>query len=577
MGDLIGPSSALPARIGGVSASTGLPDNFADVTSAGQLLVKDGADGPVAPGTVASFSMLIGGQYSATLPTLTNTQQSAIQIDSSGRILLSPNSPVPTGVADESAFTYGTTVQQVSGGVYQDTSPTLTAGQQGAIRLTQYRGQHVNVRTSGGTELDYNFGAADASTLRVAALLGNASGIADFNAGTTTAQTQRVAANTYDGAGNAITSDNNGNANNQILHVATPDTTVASTALGALNATIQVAMNGLPSVGFQILTGTLIGTLTPECSIDGGTTWVQCNFYNPTSQSAANTHTFSAANATTVLSILPIGGSSHARVIVTAYTSGTANAIMRASAVTGPVVNTSISLPTTASKFSFGRLVTAAATQVPVEETTYTEQITNGQRSLASSNAGDIAGGTGARAVLITYYDQTGAGPFTESVSMNGTATANTVGTNICYIESLKVTSVGSAGSNQGTITLFTAINKGGTTIGTIAVGDTQTFWAHHYVPLGKTSYISGFSIGNNATSAGDGGLFVLKAATPTVANSQELQVSDFVTIAGGQNTDTRIYNSPIQVVGPARVRAYVTPYATSSTTQYASFDFIDN
>jgi len=52
---------------------------------------KDQADGPVTPGTVASFSQLAGGQYNTTLPTLTNTQQSAVQLDSNGRVLTTTN------------------------------------------------------------------------------------------------------------------------------------------------------------------------------------------------------------------------------------------------------------------------------------------------------------------------------------------------------------------------------------------------------------------------------------------------------------------------------------------------------
>lgn len=59
----------------------------------------------------------------------------------------------PVGTADKSTFTYGTSLEQTVGGVYQDTAPTLTAGQAGAVRLTQYRGQHTNLRTAGGVEL----------------------------------------------------------------------------------------------------------------------------------------------------------------------------------------------------------------------------------------------------------------------------------------------------------------------------------------------------------------------------------------------------------------------------------------
>lgn len=50
---------------------------------------SDAADGPVAPGTAASKSMLHGAQYKLTLPTLTDGQQAALQADSSGRLLVS--------------------------------------------------------------------------------------------------------------------------------------------------------------------------------------------------------------------------------------------------------------------------------------------------------------------------------------------------------------------------------------------------------------------------------------------------------------------------------------------------------
>jgi hypothetical protein len=58
------------------------------------------------------------------------------------------------GVDDKTAFTYGTSLEQPVGGVYQDTSPTLTAGTTGAVRLTQYRAFHVNLRDSSGVEVD---------------------------------------------------------------------------------------------------------------------------------------------------------------------------------------------------------------------------------------------------------------------------------------------------------------------------------------------------------------------------------------------------------------------------------------
>lgn len=57
------------------------------------------------------------------------------------------------GVADESIFTFGTSLEQPIGGVYQDTNPTLSLGETGAVRLTEYRAFHVNLRDSSGIEI----------------------------------------------------------------------------------------------------------------------------------------------------------------------------------------------------------------------------------------------------------------------------------------------------------------------------------------------------------------------------------------------------------------------------------------
>lgn len=77
----LSPNSPLPA-------GTNLLGSINQGTS--PWITKDQADGPVAPGTAASFSELIGGQFNTALPTLANTQQAAIQLDSSGRIIIRP-------------------------------------------------------------------------------------------------------------------------------------------------------------------------------------------------------------------------------------------------------------------------------------------------------------------------------------------------------------------------------------------------------------------------------------------------------------------------------------------------------
>ena len=57
------------------------------------------------------------------------------------------------GAPDTSPFIYGTTLEQTVGGVYQDTNPALSSGEQGAVRLTEYRAFHTNLRDSSGDEL----------------------------------------------------------------------------------------------------------------------------------------------------------------------------------------------------------------------------------------------------------------------------------------------------------------------------------------------------------------------------------------------------------------------------------------
>lgn len=121
------------------------------VQSTSPWITKDQSDGPVTPGTVASFSQLMGGQYNTVLPTLTNGQQAALQVDSSGRLVISVGSSVTV--------------------------------------------------TNFPAVVDTNYGTVGASTIRTASQLGNATGAADFNAGATGAQTLRVIAN--QGAANA--------------------------------------------------------------------------------------------------------------------------------------------------------------------------------------------------------------------------------------------------------------------------------------------------------------------------------------------------------------------------------------
>ena len=221
----------------------------------------------------------------------------------------------------------------------------------------------------------------------------------------------------------------------------------------------------------------------------------------------------------------------------------------------------------------------SANVAVPVRYTTYTEQTTNGQRSLISSSANDSSAGTGARQVRITYLDQTGAGPFTETVTLNGTTAVNTVNTNICFIERMDVVSVGSGGFNAGTISLYTGTGATGTVIGTIGLGavvsgqgDNQTFWAHHYVPTGTS--VTGYAVyvGIIAAAGGGSSVTVIRARNPTVATSPFVVVSDFLNAAQG-NSAARQYAASISLPGPLILVAVTTP-ANNNSTATCSFDW---
>jgi len=415
------------------------------------------------------------------------------------------------------------------------------------------------------------------------------------------------------------------------------DTVGTTAALNALNATASIVAQGLPGVGVQIAAGTLIGTVIPEISLDGGTTWVATFFYDPTTSNIAASVVFASANGATTKAILTVGGTSNVRVRVSAYTSGSANATLRATVQASPFpsINTTSGLPTsdvhvidsngvsittldgnspvgtgglmiegfdtTNSKAhrlavdSLGRVITApqgsnvtngivfgdvtlaaAGVQARVERTTYTEPTAQAQRSISSSSASDTLAGTGAQKVEIIYYDNTGAGPFTEMVNLNGTTAVPTTNTNIRFIESIEVTQVGSGGVNAGTITLFVNNAGGGGTIGTIGVGDRQTFWAHHYTPTGKTTNITSLSANNNSTAIGNGGVFVIRALAIGVTGAPEEQVSDFIRLFGQSSNITRSYGTPIQITGPARITIFVTPDSNVSIVQRAGFDFFD-
>lgn len=111
----------------------------------------------------------------------------------------------------------------------------------------------------------------------------------------------------------------------------------ATGALGALNAAVSATIPGEMSTGMQLAAGTLIGTLTPQYTYDGGTTWNPTYFSDPGTGTLAATLVFGANNTATSRIIVAPAGAGQVRVTVSSYTSGTANITLRASTVQCPV------------------------------------------------------------------------------------------------------------------------------------------------------------------------------------------------------------------------------------------------
>ena len=148
----------------------------------------------------------------------------------------------------------------------------------------------------------------------------------------------------------------------------TPVTT-ATGALGALNAAVTIVLAGQTSVGFQLAAGTLIGTIVPEISLDGGATY-NTAYFDDVNSALTQSIVFTVANTAQTRTIVCMGGATHARVRVTVFTSGTATLTFNASQITDP---TRISVPSDGFKKTyFATVIGLAVALLPTDVFTIT-------------------------------------------------------------------------------------------------------------------------------------------------------------------------------------------------------------
>ena len=229
------------------------------------------------------------------------------------------------------------------------TSALMIAGSDGT------NSRYININASGQLIITGS-GSTGTPATGILTIQGNASGVAVPISGTVTAN--QGTANTLANAWSTkITDATNGPAAvkaastaavatdpalvvavspNNIVSSLSGDVTTTG-ALGVLNAAVQVVTAGLNTAGFQLAAGTLIGTILPEVSFDGGTTWTATYFDTPTG-GKVSTIVFASSNTATAATIIGVGGSGLSRVRVSAYTSGTANITVRATTRHDPSV-----------------------------------------------------------------------------------------------------------------------------------------------------------------------------------------------------------------------------------------------
>jgi hypothetical protein len=131
----------------------------------------------------------------------------------------------------------------------------------------------------------------------------------------------------------------------------------APAALGAANATASVSLDNAISAACFIAAGTLTGTVVPEISIDGGTTWIASYFEKPDTGQVVPSVALTNPNAATSLIVYGAPGATDLRVRVSAYTTGTATATLRATQVAAPRMMFSVNASNLTAAFNNGQIV----------------------------------------------------------------------------------------------------------------------------------------------------------------------------------------------------------------------------
>lgn len=179
-------------------------------------------------------------------------------------VYITGGSSITVGTPDKSTFTYGSSNELAIGGVYQDTAPTLTAGTTGAVRLTQYRAFHTNLRDASGNQL---LGSA-LSAASIPVVIASDQGIftVTANIGTTGGLALDTSVNGLLGLLLAQASNTSGQTGPLILGACT---TAAPTYTTAKSYPLSLTTGGLLRVDGSGSTQPISGTVTANIGTSG--------------------------------------------------------------------------------------------------------------------------------------------------------------------------------------------------------------------------------------------------------------------------------------------------------------------
>lgn len=448
-----GVSTAANQTTGNTSLATIATNSGTQATAANQTSVI----GSSSAGTAATNSELVGGVYRSAGETLTNGQQSALGLDSTGALLVSAKqTSTPWTVADTANIsaaggTSASVATQVAG-KYTSVLPTLTSGQAAALAVDSSTRLITAPLTSASVvtaELQDGSGNALSSTSGSLNVNVTNEGTLATSANQTSEITQLTAINSN--TSHLPASLGQTTSSNSFPVVLPSNYSPAMTAdvqssgtISAISGNVSILFNGVSVVTMNGMNSSFSGQLQPQLLCADGVTWINCIVYlAPTGASITILINSNVGGTYEV----PVQGFRGFRLIATTYSSGSVVMNLNASAATSiaKVVSDTASDFNTTSQISDGTNVAnvAAASTAP----------TTTQKALVVTQSPNSPGATAAnQASEITQLTQIATNT-TGAITSSGNLTAVNQAVTLSNIDLYSTLVANISGTWVGTIT----------------------------------------------------------------------------------------------------------------------------